>query len=292
MAKNKQTSAAGPSGRTTTSTLDNASRTVHKHTLQPTRSQSKALMNQIKRSNPQERTIDEIRARRKRDCALGYRLLAANRWGDAGDGHISARDPEQTDHFWMLRYGVSYHEATTDDLVLVAPDGSLAAGTGFVNVAGYYIHYPILRTRPDAVSAVHVHTGWGTPFSAEARLFQPITQESCIFFEDHALFDDEEVQVQSLEAGQRIADALGNTRAIILRNHGLLTVGDSVAEAVGSFIQMERVAEAHMKAQDPKPISREAALFAQKDLVQFGIGRGAFRAMVTRHIGDPECVVN
>jgi hypothetical protein len=191
MAKNKQTSAAGPSGRTTTSTLDNASRTVHKHTLQPTRSQSKALMNQIKRSNPQERTIDEIRARRKRDCALGYRLLAANRWGDAGDGHISARDPEQTDHFWMLRYGVSYHEATTDDLVLVAPDGSLAAGTGFVNVAGYYIHYPILRTRPDAVSAVHVHTGWGTPFSAEARLFQPITQESCIFFEDHALFDDE-----------------------------------------------------------------------------------------------------
>ena len=292
MAKNKQTSAAGPSGRTTTSTLDNASRTVHKHTLQPTRSQSKALMNQIKRSNPQERTIDEIRARRKRDCALGYRLLAANRWGDAGDGHISARDPEQTDHFWMLRYGVSYHEATTDDLVLVAPDGSLAAGTGFVNVAGYYIHYPILRTRPDAVSAVHVHTGWGTPFSAEARLFQPITQESCIFFEDHALFDDEEVQVQSLEAGQRIADALGNTRAIILRNHGLLTVGDSVAEAVGSFIQMERVAEAHMKARDPKPISREAALFAQKDLVQFGIGRGAFRAMVTRHVGDPECVVN
>jgi ribulose-5-phosphate 4-epimerase/fuculose-1-phosphate aldolase len=292
MAKNKQASAAGPSGRTTTSTLDNASRTVHKHTLQPTRSQSKALMNQIKRSNPQERTIDEIRARRKRDCALGYRLLAANRWGDAGDGHISARDPEQTDHFWMLRYGVSYHEATTDDLVLVAPDGSLAAGTGFVNVAGYYIHYPILRTRPDAVSAVHVHTGWGTPFSAEARLFQPITQESCIFFEDHALFDDEEVQVQSLEAGQRIADALGNTRAIILRNHGLLTVGDSVAEAVGSFIQMERVAEAHMKARDPKSISREAALFAQKDLVQFGIGRGAFRAMVTRHIGDPECVVN
>ncbi len=249
-------------------------------------------MNQIKGSNPEERTVEEVRARRKRDCALGYRLLAANRWGDAGDGHISARDPEQTDHFWMLRYGVSYHQATTDDLVLVAPDGSLAAGTGFVNVAGYYIHQPILQTRQDAVSAVHVHTGWGTPFSAEARLFQPITQESCIFFEDHALFDDEEVQVQSLEAGQRIADALGKTRAIILRSHGLLSVGNSVAEAVGSFIQMERVAEAHMKARDPKPISREAALFAQKDLVQLGIGRAAFRSMVTRHIGDPECVVS
>ena len=66
-----------------------------------------------------------------------------------------------------------------------------------------------------------MHTGWGTPFSAEVRRFEPITQESCIFFEDHALFDDEEVQVQSVDAGKRIADALGGNRAIILRNHGL-----------------------------------------------------------------------
>jgi ribulose-5-phosphate 4-epimerase/fuculose-1-phosphate aldolase len=102
-----------------------------------------------------------------------------------------------------------------------------------------------------------VHTGWGTPFSAEVRMFEPITQESCVFFEDHALFDDEEVQVQSVDAGKRIADALGRNRAIILRNHGLLTVGDSVAEAVGSFVQMERVAEAHMKARDAVPISAE-----------------------------------
>ena len=244
----------------------------------------------LKPSQP-HRTPNEIRARRKRDCALGYRLLAANRWGDAGDGHISARDPEQTDHCWMLRYGVGYHEATTEDLVLVAPDGRLAEGNGIVNVAGYYIHWPILQARPDLVSAVHVHTGWGTPFSSECRLFEPITQESCIFFEDHALFDDEEVQVQSLEAGSRIAACMGETRGVILRNHGLLAAGNSVAEAVGSFIQMERVAEAHMKVINPKPISREAALFAQADLVRFGAGRVAFKAMVNRHIGDPESVV-
>lgn len=250
-------------------------------------SQAKAEEN----SNKPSFTPEQVRARRKRDCALGYRLLAAQRWGDTGDGHISARDPERTDCFWMLRYGVSYHEAKVSDLVLVNPDGELEEGEGFVNVAGYYIHHPILRTRPDAVSAVHVHTGWGTPFSAEARLFQPITQESCIFFEDHALFDDEEVQVQSTEAGQRIADALGGNRAIILRNHGLLTVGDSVAEAVGSFVTMERVAESHMKVRDAKPISAEAARFAQKDLVSFGAGRSAFAALTRRHIGDPEVVV-
>jgi ribulose-5-phosphate 4-epimerase/fuculose-1-phosphate aldolase len=235
-------------------------------------------------------SIEETRARRKRDCALGYRLLAAQKWGDMGDGHISARDPERTDCFWMLKYNVSYHAAKVSDLVLVDPDGKVVDGEGKVNIAGYYIHYPILRTRPDAISAVHVHTGWGTPFSAEARLFDTITQESCVFFEDHALFDDEEVQVQSVEAGQRIADTLGKNRAVILRNHGLLTVGDSVAEAVGSFVTMERVAETHMKVRNPKPISAEAARFAKEDLITYGYGRNAFSWLLKRHIGDPEIV--
>tara|TARA_R110002111_G_scaffold54979_3_gene94685 strand:- start:24 stop:770 length:747 start_codon:yes stop_codon:yes gene_type:complete len=246
-------------------------------------------MSQARAVKP-EFTPEQVRIRRKRDCALGYRLLAAQRWGDTGDGHISARDPERTDCFWMLRYGVSYHEVKVSDLVLVNPKGELVEGDGFVNEAGYYIHYPILNSRADAVSAVHVHTGWGTPFSAEARLFDTITQEATIFFEDHALFDDEEVQVQSTDAGQRIADALGKTRAIILRNHGLLSVGDSVAEAVGSFIIMERVAESHMKVRNAKPISAEAARFAQQDLVKGGAGRRAFAALVQRHIGNPEIV--
>ena len=235
-------------------------------------------------------SIEQIRARRKRDCALGYRLLAAQRWGDLGDGHISARDPERTDCFWMLRYGVSYHLATVADLVLVGPDGSLEAGEGAINLAGYYIHQPILETRPDLVSAVHVHTGWGTPFSAEARPIEPISQEACIFFEDHSLWDDEEVQVQSVAAGQRIATALASNRAIILRNHGLLTGGDSVAEAVGSFVIMERVTEVHMKVRNPKPISDEAARFAKLDLVKGGAGRSAFASLLARHIIDVEVV--
>jgi ribulose-5-phosphate 4-epimerase/fuculose-1-phosphate aldolase len=141
------------------------------------------------------------------------------------------------------------------------------------------------------VSATHVHTGWGTPFSAEVRPILPISQESCIFFEDHAIFDDEEVQVQSVDAGKRIAEALGDKRAIILRNHGLLTVASRVDEAVGSFVHMERVAEVHMKARDAKPISAEAARYAQADLVRYGAGRVAFAALVARHVGDPSVVL-
>jgi ribulose-5-phosphate 4-epimerase/fuculose-1-phosphate aldolase len=115
-------------------------------------------------------------------------------------------------------------------------------------------------------------------------------QESCIFFEDHAIFDDEEVQVQSVEGGKRIAVALGRNRAIILRNHGLLTVGDRVDEAVGSFVHMERVAEVHMKARDAVPISPEAARYARSDLTSYGPGRSAFWSLVARHIGDPKVV--
>ena len=76
------------------------------------------------------RTPAEVRARRKRDVALGYRLLAAQRWGDLGDGHISARDPERSDCFWILRYGVSYHAARVSDLVLLDSDGDLVEGEG------------------------------------------------------------------------------------------------------------------------------------------------------------------
>ena len=238
-----------------------------------------------------EKTAAELRAQRKTQVALGYRILAAQRWGDLGDGHISARDPEREDCFWLLRYGVSYHEARVRDLVLVGPDAELVEGEGAINIAAYYIHHPILMARPDAVSACHVHTGWGTPFSAELRPIEPISQESCIFFEDHAIFDDEEVQIQSSEGGRRIAEALGGSRAVILRNHGLLTVGSRVDEAVGSFVHMERVAEVHMKARNAKPISAEAARFAQKDLVRFGAGRVAFNNLVARHIGDPAVVL-
>ncbi len=216
---------------------------------------------------------EEIREDRKRQVALGYRILAAQGWGDLGDGHISARDPERSDCFWLLRYGPSYHTARVRDLVLVGPDGEIVEGEGVINLAAYYIHHPILMARPDAVGACHVHTGFGTPFSAELRPILPITQEACIFFEDHAIFDDEEVQIQSVEAGKRIAVALGRNRAIILRNHGLLTVADRGDESVGSFVLMERVAEAHMKARDARPISAAAARYAQADLVRYGAGR-------------------
>jgi len=112
----------------------------------------------------------------------------------------------------------------------------------------------------------------------------PITQEACIFYDDHAVFDDEEVQVQSVDCGERIARDLAGNRGIVLRNHGLLTVGATVKHAVAWFVMMERVAEAHLRAQNPKPISHNAALYAKADLTTDEYTESVFDSLVGHHL--------
>ena len=90
---------------------------------------------------------------RKRRLAVAYRVFGAMGWGSLGDGHISARDPARPDCFWLGRYGVPFRHMTTDDLVLVGPDGSIEGG-GHINVAAYYIHAPVHEARPEIASAV------------------------------------------------------------------------------------------------------------------------------------------
>ena len=233
---------------------------------------------------------DRERRLRKRQLALGYRIFGALRWGDLGDGHITARDSARTDCFWLLRYGVSFDRATVDDLVLVGPDGTVVEGEGTINQTAHHIHWPIHEARPDLVAAAHTHTPWGTPFAAERRLLEPITQEACMFFDDHSLFDDEEVQVLSLDGGKRIAAALGSNRAVILANHGLLTGGATVAECVAAFVTMERVAEAMVKATGAVPISAESALRAKDDLGPERSLTSSFDYLVARHVPDPTVV--
>jgi ribulose-5-phosphate 4-epimerase/fuculose-1-phosphate aldolase len=193
-------------------------------------------------------TVAATRRHRQQRLALAYRLWGVQGWGLLGDGHISARDPEHSDAFWLARYGVPFRFVTVDDLVLVGPDGDLIEGAGFINRAAYYIHAPIHEARPDIVSAAHCHTPYGTPFSALRTRLAPISQESCAFYEDHEIFDDDEVSIRSTDGGKRIAAAIGSSRAVILRNHGLLTVGASVDAAVGYFALMERSAEVQVKA--------------------------------------------
>jgi ribulose-5-phosphate 4-epimerase/fuculose-1-phosphate aldolase len=240
------------------------------------------------------RSVEDERVHRQRMCALGYRAFGAMRWGMLGDGHISARDPELTDHFWLLDWGIPFTEATVDRLVLVGPGGDVktAAGepTGAVNTAGYDIHAPLLAARPELVSAAHTHTAFGTPWSANVAPFRALSQEACAFVFDQALFDDEEVEVLTYDGGKRIAAALGDKKFVILRNHGSLTVGGSVEEAVGWFVMSERVAEVHVKAPNGKAISDEAAAVAAATLAPASTGWRLFQWLRLNLVPDASVV--
>ena len=239
-----------------------------------------------------ERSPQQERHHRQRMCALGYRLFAANRWGGLGDGHVSARDPLHTDYFWILDWGVPFKAATVDHLVLVGPDGGTFDAdlhpTGAVNTAGYNIHYPLLAARTDCISAAHTHTHFGTPWSANVRPFQAISQESCALVLQQSMFDDGEVEVLSIDGGKRIAAALGDDQLCILRNHGLLTVGQTVEEAVGWFLLAERAAEVHVKAPDALPISDSDAAIAAATLGLRATARSTFQWAVRSMLDDPE----
>jgi ribulose-5-phosphate 4-epimerase/fuculose-1-phosphate aldolase len=229
------------------------------------------------------------RQKRKREVALGYRIFASLRWGDLGDGHITARDPELTDHMWLLRFPCGFEEATVDDLVLVRPDGTTTCGTP-INLTAYHIHHPIHAARPDVTGVAHTHTPWGTPFSATGWPIRAITQEACTFHDRWAFFDDDEVQILGTQGGERIAAALGDNQVAILRSHGLISTGPTVADTIAGFVALERVTEALMKAPDAPAISDEAALVARDDLVRYRSLQTAFSFLVKRHVRDASVV--
>ncbi len=237
--------------------------------------------------------IERERQKRKREIALGYRIFASLRWGDLGDGHITASDPELTDHIWLLRYPYGFEKATMRDLVLVGPDGTVVEGGApdvEINTTAYYIHHPIHEARHDVVGVAHTHTPWGTPFAATRRPIEPITQEACSFHDRWSLFDEEEVQILGRDSGVRIAASLGDNTVSILANHGLLSTGPSVGEAISAFVTLERVCEALMKAPNGSSISDEAAIIARDDLAEMRAFQVSFEFLVSRHVPDPSVV--
>ena len=242
---------------------------------------------------PEVEDLEELRLLRKWEVALGYRIFSKMRWGQLGDGHISARDPILTDHFWVLGYGIPFGAATVHNLSLVGPDGRIADGpdANGVNTAGYNIHGPILTARPDLVSAAHTHTPHGTPWSANVKPFEPISQESCAFVFDQSIYMGEDLEVISTDGGARIAEAMGTTTLCILRNHGLLTGGVTPGEAVGWFVMAERVAEVHVKAPDAVPIPMESAKNVARDMSSPAMAWKVFQWLARDLIPDPTVVL-
>ncbi|HHW37412.1 MAG TPA: class II aldolase/adducin family protein [Bacillales bacterium] len=202
-------------------------------------------------------SIEEERLYRKERLAGAFRLFSKFGFDEGLAGHITVRDPEYTDHYWVNPFAVHFSLIKTSDLVLVNENGEVVEGkTTAVNKAALAIHTPIHQARPDVVAAAHTHGLYGKTWSTLGRLLDPITQDACAFYEDHSVLTDYSGVVYEKEEGQKIVNALGKNKGIILGNHGLLTVGGSVEEAAWWYISMERCCQSQLMAEAVgKPVS-------------------------------------
>ena len=229
--------------------------------------------------------FDDVEAHRlhlRQRLAAAFRLFGKFGFSEGVAGHITARDPELTDHFWVNPFAVDFSQIKASDLILVNHQGEVVEGRWAVNHAAFAIHSQVHAARPDVQAAAHAHSVHGKAFSSLGRLLDPITQDVCAFYGDHALFDDYTGVVLDTEEGKRIAHALGDNKAAILRNHGLLTVGHTVDEAAWWFITMERSCQAQLLASAagaPVPIDPDMAALTQTQVGSHGAGWLSFQPL-------------
>ena len=208
------------------------------------------------------RSVEDERLHRKQQLVAAFRLFGKFGFDEGVAGHITARDPENTDHFWVNPMGVSFKQIKMSHLLLVNHQGEVVEGQGLLNGAAFTIHSRIHAARPDVVAAAHAHSIYGKSWSTLGRLLDPITQDSCAFYNDHILFDVFNGVVLDTSEGELLAERLGDKKAAILQNHGLITVGESVEAAAWWYITMERSCQAQLLAEaagNPILISDQAA---------------------------------
>jgi ribulose-5-phosphate 4-epimerase/fuculose-1-phosphate aldolase len=193
-------------------------------------------------------SVDEEREQRKRDLAVAFRVFGKFGFSEGVAGHMTARDPGDPDLFWVNPFGMSFNQIRVSDLICVDHRGRVALGKRPVNAAAFVIHAQVHDARPDVVAAAHTHSLYGKAFSSLGVPLAPITQDACPFYEDHGLYLDYQGVVLAEDEGKKIAAAIGDNKAAILRNHGLITVGASVSAAAWWFVTMERSCQAQMIA--------------------------------------------
>lgn len=192
----------------------------------------------------------------KQRLAGAFRVFGHLQYDEGVAGHISVRDPERKDHFWVNPIGMHFSLIKSSDLVLVNHSGQVVEGRGLVNTAAFAIHSRLHANRDDINAVAHSHSPYGRAFSALGQTLAPISQDACMFYENHALYTHFQGVVENTSEGDEICAALGDKPAAILQNHGLITVGSSVDIAAGTFLSMESACKSQVLASAAgKPIS-------------------------------------
>jgi len=212
------------------------------------------------------------------DLAAAYRLVALFGWDDLIFTHISARVPGPEHHFLINPYGLMFDEITASSLVKVGFDGKKVMDSSYdINPAGFTIHSAVHAARPDALCVMHLHTRHGVAISAKKHGLLPISQQSLFVLASIAYHDYEGLALNEGEKPRLVGD-LGDKNNLILRNHGLLTIGGNAAEAFLAMYNLERACEIQLMAEAgggelveiSKPILK--GIEAQVKVVTKGLG--------------------
>lgn len=184
------------------------------------------------------------------DLAALYRLVAHHRMTDLIYTHISARLPGPENHFLINQYGVLFHEMRASDLVKIDYDGNIVGDDSQsrrVNAAGFCIHSAIHMARHDLVCVIHTHTAAGMAVAAQKHGLLPISQHALKFYGNLAYHGYEGIALD-LDERDRLVSDLGEHRAMILQNHGLLVAGRTIPEAFNNIYYLERACQAQVAA--------------------------------------------
>ncbi|KAK9420507.1 putative Class 2 aldolase adducin domain-containing protein [Seiridium unicorne] len=192
----------------------------------------------------------EERAYLKHRLAIAFRIFAQFGFAEGVAGHLTLRDPVDPTSFWVNPFGMHFSLIRDEDLIRVDHDGNVVDGgkNRRLNYAAYAIHAEIHKARPDVACAAHSHSVYGRAMCATGKTLDMLTQDFCIFYNDHVLYPNFAGVVLASEEGKHIAKCLGQSKAALLGNHGLLTAAASIEAAVAWFVLLEKCCQVQLAA--------------------------------------------
>ncbi|KAI0895136.1 class II aldolase/adducin domain protein [Annulohypoxylon nitens] len=187
----------------------------------------------------------------KHRLAIAYRIFAQFGFSEGVAGHITVRDPVDPTSFWVNPFGLHFSLITDDDLIRVDHSGKVVEGGNNLrlNYAAYAIHAEIHKARPDVLCAAHCHSVYGRAMCALGKELDMLTQDFCTFYDDHVLYPNFAGLVLATDEGKHIAACLGNKKAALLGNHGLLTTGQTIEATIAWFVLLEKCCQVQLAAE-------------------------------------------
>ncbi|KAI0797674.1 class II aldolase/adducin domain-containing protein [Abortiporus biennis] len=196
----------------------------------------------------------EEREYQKFRLAQAFRIFGNLGFEEGVAGHITVRDCIRPDCFWVNPMGKAFSTIQPEDLILLDHDGKVQKEESssvytVTNTAAFMIHSAIHKSRPDVICAAHTHSFYGKTFSTLSKPLDALTQDSCAYYNDHVVYKTFNGVVLAEDEGIRIAELLGDKKAAILQNHGLLVAANSIEATVHFYVAMERACQSQLLAE-------------------------------------------